>query len=167
MAENTESASVAHIQRGDGPDAGERPAKRAASEHARQSERPLQSDRGSTTIADSVVNKVAGIAAREVDGVHRLGGGGAARAMSNMTERVGLGGMINQGVAVEVGERQAAVDLTLVVEYGESIPRIAEQVRAQVIRRVEGITGLEVTEVNIAVDDLHLPGEDDEAGAAL
>ncbi|MHB1810086.1 MAG: Asp23/Gls24 family envelope stress response protein [Solirubrobacteraceae bacterium] len=130
------------------------------------SERPLHSDRGTTTIADSVVSKVAGIAAREVEGVHRLGGGGAARAFGNMTERVGLGGVINQGVAVEVGERQAAVDLTLVVEYGESIPRIAEQVRNQVIRRVEGITGLEVTEVNIAVDDLHLPGEDDETGSA-
>lgn len=122
---------------------------------------PLHSEQGSTTIADSVVNKVAGIAAREVPGVYQLGGS-TARALGDVSERVGLGDVRGQGVSVEVGERQAAVDLTLVVEYGESIPRITEQVRNQVIKRVEGITGLEVTEVNIAVDDLHLPGEDDE-----
>lgn len=121
---------------------------------------PLQGAHGTTTIADSVVNKVAGIAAREVPGVHRLGGG-AARALGNVTQRVGIGDLGTQGVSVEVGERQAAVDLTLVVEYGESIPHITEQVRSQIIKRVEGITGLEVTEVNIAVDDLHFPGDDE------
>jgi len=121
---------------------------------------PLPGEQGSTTIADSVVNKVAGIAAREVPGVYQLGGS-AARALGNVSERVGLGDVQGQGVSVEVGERQAAVDLILVVEYGESIPRIAEQVRSQVIKRVEGITGLEVTEVNIAIDDLHFPGDDD------
>ncbi len=119
----------------------------------------LHSERGSTTIADSVVNKVAGIAAREVPGIHQLGGG-AARALGSVTQRVGMGERGSQGVSVEVGERQAAVDLTVVVEYGESIPHITEQVRNQVIKRVEGITGLEVTEVNIAVDDLYFPGDD-------
>lgn len=124
----------------------------------------LHGERGSTSIADSVVTKVAGIAAQEVPGVHQLGGG-ASRAIGNVTQRVGIGDPRTQGVKVEVGERQAAVDLTVVVEYGESIPQISEQVRSQVIKRVEGITGLEVTEVNIAVNDLYFPGEDDDEGS--
>ncbi|MGI8411478.1 MAG: Asp23/Gls24 family envelope stress response protein [Solirubrobacteraceae bacterium] len=120
-------------------------------------------ERGTTTIADTVVNKVAGIAAREVPGVYQFGGVGA-RALSNVTQRVGIADSRTQGVTVEVGQRQAAVDLVLVLEYGESIPQITQQVRSQVIKRVEGITGLEVTEVNIMVDDLHFSG-DDELGA--
>ncbi len=120
---------------------------------------PPHGERGSTTIANSVVNKVSGIAAREVPGVYQLGGG-ASRALGSVTDRLGIGDIGNQGVSVEVGERQAAVDLTLVVEYGESIPHITGQVRSQIIKRVEGITGLEVIEVNIVVDDLHFPGDD-------
>ncbi len=123
-------------------------------------ESPLEGDRGSTTIADSVVTKVAGIAAQEVPGVHQLGGS-ASRAIGSVTQRVGIGDARTLGVNVEAGERQAAVDLTVVVEYGESIPQITQHVRSQVIKRVEGITGLEVTEVNIAVDDLHFPGDDE------
>lgn len=127
----------------------------------------LSSETGQTTIADSVVTKVAGLAAREVPGVHDLGGG-AARAIGGVTQRVGLGDQRTQGVSVEVGEREAAVDLTVVVEYGESIPQIATAVREKVIKRIEGITGLSVTEVNIVVDGLHFPGDDeaDEASGA-
>jgi uncharacterized alkaline shock family protein YloU len=120
---------------------------------------PLQSGQGSTKIADAVVTKVAGIAAREVGGVHELGGG-AARALGSVTQRVGIGDERSQGVSVEVGEREAAVDLTLVIEYGESIPDVTEQIRQNVIRRVEGICGLTVTEVNIAVNDLYFPGDE-------
>jgi uncharacterized alkaline shock family protein YloU len=119
----------------------------------------LQTERGQTTIADPVVTKVAGIAAREVGGVYKLGGG-VARALGAVTQRLPVGDNTAQGVSVEVGEKQAAVDLTVVVEYGESIPRVAEQIRENVIRRIEGTTGLSVTEVNVAVNDLHLPGDD-------
>ncbi|CAN5241904.1 Asp23/Gls24 family envelope stress response protein [soil metagenome] len=116
-------------------------------------------DGGSTVIADAVVTKVAGIAAREVPGVHDLGGG-ATRALGSVTQRVGLGDERTQGVSVEVGETEAAVDLTLVVDYGESIPQVADAIRENIIKRVEGITGLKVTEVNIAVNDLYFPGDD-------
>jgi len=119
----------------------------------------LESKRGDTTIADPVVTKVAGIAAREVPGVHALGGG-ASRALGSMTQRVGIGDERSQGVSVEVGEREAAVDLTIVVEYGESIPEVSQAIRDNVIKRIEGITGLKTTEVNIAVNDLHFPGDD-------
>jgi len=117
------------------------------------------SEIGSTVIADAVVTKVAGIAAREVPGVHDLGGG-ATRALGSVTHRVGLGDERTQGVSVEVGETEAAVDLTLVVDYGESIPQVADAIRENVIKRVEGITGLKVTEVNIAVNDLYFPGDE-------
>ncbi len=121
----------------------------------------LASERGTTTINDLVVTKVAAIAARETSGVYDLGGG-AARALGAMTERVGvsMSDDRSRGVSVEVGEREAAVDLTLVVEYGESIPKVSDAVRENVIKRIEGITGLSVAEVNIVVNDLHFPGED-------
>jgi uncharacterized alkaline shock family protein YloU len=123
----------------------------------------LASSHGRTTIADTVVAKIAGIATREVTGVHALGGG-AARAVGALRERF-PGGRINQtqGVAVEVGERQAAVDVDLVAEYGVSIADLASAIRRNVIGAVEGMTGLEVTEVNIVVHDIYLE-EDDEEG---
>lgn len=120
---------------------------------------PLESSRGETKIADTVVTKVAGIAAREVPGVYALGGG-ASRAFGAMTNAVGFGDERSQGVAVEVGEKEAAVDLTVVVEYGESIPEVANAIRENVIKRIEGIIGLKATEVNVAVNDLHFPGDD-------
>jgi len=122
----------------------------------------LESNTGSTIIADSVVAKVVGLAAREVPGVHDLGGG-ATRAVGAITQMVGIGDPNSQGVSVEVGETEAAADLTVVIEYGESIPKVAQLVRERVIARVEGITGLKVTEVNIEVNDLHFPGDDEKA----
>ncbi|QFZ17653.1 Asp23/Gls24 family envelope stress response protein [Saccharothrix syringae] len=119
---------------------------------------------GRTTIASSVVQKVAGIAAREISGVHALGGG-VSRAFGALRERIpGAGTANTAGVAVEVGEKQAAIDLDLVVEYGAGIVDLARAVRRNVITSVERITGLEVIEVNIAVNDIHLP-EDDEQPA--
>ena len=126
----------------------------------------LESDRGTTTIADSVVAKVVGIATREVPGVHDLGGA-PARALSSVASRVGVGDeRSTRGVTVEVGRKEAAADLTVVIEYGESIPRVTTEVRDNVIRRVEGLTGLKVTEVNVAVNDLHFAGEDADPGSA-
>ncbi len=127
---------------------------------ARTGADPAQdSEPGTTTIADGVVTKVASIAAREVPGVHDLGGG-TARAIGTVTQRVGISDERTQGVTVEVGEREAAVDLTLVIDYGESIPQVSEAIRTNVVKRVEGITGLSVTEVNIAVNDLFFPGDE-------
>jgi uncharacterized alkaline shock family protein YloU len=68
-------------------------------------------------------------------------------------------------VAVEVGESQAAVDLEVVTEYGMSIADVARSVRRNVISAVEGMTGLQVTEVNLAVIDIHLPGDDQDDSA--
>jgi uncharacterized alkaline shock family protein YloU len=114
---------------------------------------------GKTTIAASVVQKIAGIAAREISGVYSMGGG-VSRAFGALRERIpggGTGGTNIAGVQVEVGEKQAAVDLDIVVEYGASIVELARAVRRNVITAVERMTGLEVIEVNIAVNDIHLP----------
>jgi uncharacterized alkaline shock family protein YloU len=127
-----------------------------------QDDSPLESERGRTTIADAVVVKVASIAAREVPGVHALGGG-AARALGAVTRQVGLGDAGGgQGVSVEVGDREAAVDVTVVVDYGESIPEVSRAIRENVAKRIEGICGLKVTEVNLAVNDLYFPGDDED-----
>ena len=120
---------------------------------------PLQTERGNTTIADTVVTKVASIAAREVRGVYTLGGG-VSRALGSVTQRVGMSDERSQGVSVEVGEREAAVDLVVTVEYGESVPQVSQAIRDNVIKRIEGITGLSVTEVNVAITDLYFPGDD-------
>ncbi len=122
----------------------------------------LASDQGKTSIADTVVAKIAGIAAREVTGVHALGGG-TARAVGALRSRI-PGGSTNhsQGVTVEVGERQAAVDVQLVAEYGVSIADLAAGIRRNIIGSIEGMTGLEVTEVNIEVQDVYVPLEDND-----
>ncbi len=121
----------------------------------------LQTQTGKTTIADGVVTKIAGIAAREVSGVHQLGGG-VARALGSVTQRLPGGESNSQGVSVETGETEAAVDVTVVVEYGQSIPNVAQQIRENIIRRIEGLTGLKVTQVNVEVNDLHFPGDDND-----
>lgn len=127
----------------------------------------LVGDHGRTAIADTVVAKVAGMAAAEVQGVYAMGGG-MARAFGAMRERIG-GGATNvaQGVAVEVGERQAAIDMDVIVEYGVSIPDLGDGIRRNVIGAVQKMCGLDVTEVNINVGDIHLPGEESRASGDL
>ncbi|WNZ09847.1 Asp23/Gls24 family envelope stress response protein [Streptomyces sp. 11x1] len=120
--------------------------------------------RGRTSIADVVVEKIAGTAARDVPGVHALGSG-FARSMGSMRERMpgaGSGKSVTRGVEVEVGEQQAAVDLEIVVDYGVSITDVAGDVRENVISAVERMAGREVVEVNITVSDVKLPDEEDE-----
>jgi uncharacterized alkaline shock family protein YloU len=124
---------------------------------------PLVTTQGRTSIADAVVSKIAGIATREVTGVHDLGGN-TARAVGALRERIpGSRTNLSQGVNVEVGERQAAVDVDLIAEYGVAIADLAAGVRRNVIGSVERMTGLEVTEVNITVLDVHLEGDDDQS----
>jgi uncharacterized alkaline shock family protein YloU len=136
---------------------------RTTDDERQQQESPLKTARGSTTIQDGVVSKVAGMAAQEVDGV-RMGGGGTAQAVGSFMSAVpGVGGgSESRGVSVEVGEVEAAVDLSMSVEYGRTIHQIAEAVRTNVIRRVENLVGLRVTEVNIAVNDIFFPQQEEQ-----
>ncbi|MEV6181625.1 Asp23/Gls24 family envelope stress response protein [Streptomyces sp. NPDC052016] len=118
--------------------------------------------RGRTTIADGVVEKIAGLAARDVLGVHAMGGG-LSRTIGAMRDRVPGGSKsVTRGVKAEVGEVQTALDLEIVVDYGVSIADVARDVRENVVAAVERMTGLEVVEVNIAVSDVKLPEEEEE-----
>ena len=131
----------------------------------RQGQSPLHSDRGSTNISDTVVQKIAGIAAQEIEKVQM--GGGAAAAVTGflgsvsgaVTGSSSGGGSPTSGVSVQVGEQETAVDLTVAIEYGVSIPQVTETVRRNVINRIENLTGLGVTEVNITVNDVQFPEE--------
>ncbi|MFC7818445.1 MULTISPECIES: Asp23/Gls24 family envelope stress response protein [unclassified Streptomyces] len=119
-------------------------------------------ERGRTTIADGVVEKITGMAARDVAGVHAMGSG-MSRTFGAVRDRVPGGTKsVTRGVKAEVGEKQTALDLEIVVEYGVSISDVARDVRENVVAAVERMTGLEVVEVNIAVSDVKLPDEEDE-----
>ncbi len=123
---------------------------------------PLKGEMGNTTISSTVVSQIAGIAAQEVENAQM--GGGASAAVGGILQSVtgsvtggSGGGNFSRGVSVEVGEEETAVDLNMTVDYGQSIPRITEAARTNVINRVENLTGLRVTEVNILVNDVQVP----------
>ncbi|MBT2502675.1 Asp23/Gls24 family envelope stress response protein [Curtobacterium sp. ISL-83] len=111
--------------------------------------------RGKTIIDDAVVAKVAGIAARDVPGVFALGGN-TARAFGAIRDAIGSSAL-GQGVRVEVGETQVAVDLTIVVDYPTPMMAVATAVRTAVTDAITELVGLEVTEVNIAINDVNIP----------
>lgn len=113
---------------------------------------------GSIVIAETVVSKIAGMAAGEVQGV-RMGGGASQAAGSLIGSITGGGESRTQGVSVEVGEREAAIDLTMSTEYGKAIPQLTQAVRDNVVKSVERMTGLKVTEVNATVSDIYFPDE--------
>lgn len=120
----------------------------------------LHSERGTTRISDTVVSKIAALATREIPGVQSMGTG-LARAFGAIRSRVpgATSDTSTQGIAVEVGERQAAIDIDIVAYYGQSVIEVTEAIRANVINRLETMTGLDVVEVNISVDDLYLESE--------
>lgn len=113
-------------------------------------ESPLQTERGTTTIRDTVVSQIAGMAAQEVDGVHmggssRSGGGLFGGGSSNNTTR---------GVSVEVGSVEAAIDLTMGIEYGKNVLETVEEVRRRITENVGRMTGLRISELNATVNDI-------------
>ena len=116
---------------------------------------------GLTTVADQVVAKVAGLAIKEIPGVYDLGNS-AARALGALRSKVGASESITQGISVEIGQTQTALDVVLIVEYPYPVHQVADKVREAIFSAVEGLVGLEVTEVNIKVTDVHVPGNEDE-----
>ena len=123
---------------------------------------PLHSELGTTTIQDAVVTAIIGMAADEVEGVVPSHGGvrlpgDTSPTVGEFVDNITGGSSRTRGLSVDVGERQTAADITINVEYGRSIPQVTQAVRERIIERVQSLTGLEVTEVNIQVNDVDLP----------
>lgn len=129
----------------------------------------LTSADGKISVDESVVQKIAGMACREISGVHSMGTSGT-RTFGSLRERIpgSSGPSVSQGVSVEVGETQAAVDLDIVVEYGVPIADLGKSIQRNVKQAIERMTGLNVVEVNINVDDVNLPdsGDGDDSDAS-
>ncbi|HEU0241684.1 MAG TPA: Asp23/Gls24 family envelope stress response protein [Micromonosporaceae bacterium] len=119
----------------------------------------LPAERGTTTIANEVVEKIAGIAARDVPGVYDLGGD-TVRVLSAVRERLHLGEESKaQGVSVKLEGKQADLSITIVLEYGFVVSSVTDKVREKAISSVETLLGLDVTNVDILVDDIHVDNE--------
>jgi uncharacterized alkaline shock family protein YloU len=116
----------------------------------------LETDVGNTRISGAVVAKIAGLAAKDIPGVYSMGTGMSRRVGQLRSLIPGSSEAVDQGVSVEVGEREAAIDLDLVTWYGQSIVDVTDAVRRNVIGQVQGMTGLRVVEVNIEVNDIHV-----------
>ena len=129
---------------------------------ARSAQSPLQSDRGTTTIQDGVVSSIAATAVEETDGIDPSHGGtrlpgDTSPTVGEFVGRISGGAGRTRGISVQVGEEQAALDLTVNVLYGRPIHQVTDALRQNVINRVENLTGLQVTEVNITVNDVTFP----------
>jgi len=119
----------------------------------------ITNEYGAIKITDEVVAIIAGIAATEVPGVYSMSGGLAG----DIAEALGRKNL-SKGVKVEVGEKQAAIDLYIIIEYGYRIPEVAWNIQEKVKKAVESMTGLNVVEVNIHIQGVNIEKESKEAG---
>ncbi|WP_394428555.1 Asp23/Gls24 family envelope stress response protein [Streptomyces sp. SGAir0957] len=121
--------------------------------------------RGTTTIADSVVATIAGVAIRETEGVRSVGKG-ASKALGAVSNRMpGSSSSPGRSVKAEVDEEEVTISVDVEVEYGLPIHELAKDIRRRAVEAVETMTGLEVTEVDINVFDVHVPDDDDDDDA--
>ena len=110
---------------------------------------------GTIKIADEVVSIIAGLAATEIDGIAGMSGG----LVGGIAEVLGRKNF-SKGVKVEVGEREAAIDLYIIVKYGVRIPDVALAAQENIKRAIETMTGLSVVEVNVNVQGVHFPEDE-------
>ena len=120
--------------------------------HQRETDSPLVGERGTTTISDGVVSKIAGMSAQEVEGVHM--GGSASRTAGGLLGSITGSENQTRGVSVEVGKIETAIDLKMGIEYGKNILQSVEEVRRRITDRVQNMTGLRVTELNVTIADV-------------
>lgn len=116
-----------------------------------------EKDVGAIRIANEVVGIIAGLAATEIDGVAGMSGG----IVGGIAEMLGKKNL-SKGVKVEVGEKEAAVDLYVIMDYGASIPDVAWRVQENVKKGIESMTGLDVVEVNVHVQGVSFANEEPE-----
>ncbi len=122
---------------------------------SKENEQMAETEVNGIKIAEEVVAKIAGIAASEVKGVYGMNGG----FVEGLSEMLGKKSF-SKGVKVQVGEKDTTIDLFIIVEYGCRIPDIAWEIQNRVKTAVENMTGLKVLEVNIHVQGVNLPKEE-------
>lgn len=109
------------------------------------------------TFEDQVIKKIAGIASNDVKGILSMSGG----FMSGLTDRFRSTEDITKGIDAEVGERQVALDLKVIVEYGKNIPSIFQDAVTKIKKSIHDMTGLDVVEINMHVEDVMTRSEFD------
>ncbi|MBR2179258.1 MAG: Asp23/Gls24 family envelope stress response protein [Selenomonadaceae bacterium] len=112
---------------------------------------------GTIRIADEVVSIIAGLAATEIEGIAGMSGG----LVGGIAEMLGRKNF-SKGVKVEVGEREAAIDLYIIVKYGTRIPDVALAAQENIKQAIETMTGLSVVEVNVHVQGVNFPEEEEQ-----
>lgn len=113
---------------------------------------------GKIHIAPEVIGVIAGLAATEVEGVAMMSGS----FVGDLAERFGRKKNFSKGVQVEVGEKEAAVDLSVIIDYGYSIPKLASSIQSNVRSAIENMTGLSVVEVNVQIVDVKIHATENE-----
>ena len=109
-------------------------------------------------IANEAVATYAGIAIAEVPGVYGMAGtfaGGITEALSGKKN-------LAKGIKVDVGEKDAKIDVNIIVEYGARIPDVAFEIQTRVKKTIESMTGLKVVEVNVHVQGVHMVSDKEE-----
>lgn len=115
----------------------------------------VKTDMGSIQIAPEVIEIIAGLATVEVQGVAGMSGGFAG-GIAELLGRKNL----SKGVKVEVGQKEAAIDVNIIIEYGNRIPEVASSIQQNVKNAIESMTGLNVVEVNVHIHDVHFKGSE-------
>lgn len=120
---------------------------------------PLDSDQGTTVVEESVVTSIVSVVTREAEKIQMSSGGTRTPGDSSPTvgeffRNLSSSGDFTRGVSVSMDDREASVDLTLTVPYGESIPQVTQAVREAVVKRVKDLSGIDVTDVDITVADV-------------
>ncbi|GAA3405460.1 Asp23/Gls24 family envelope stress response protein [Paenibacillus hodogayensis] len=110
---------------------------------------------GTIQIAPEVIEVIAGLATVEVQGVAGMSGGFGG-GIAELLGRKNL----SKGVKVEVGQREAAIDVSIIVEFGNRIPEVASSIQRNVKQTIESMTGLSVVEVNVHIHDVQFKTPD-------
>jgi uncharacterized alkaline shock family protein YloU len=118
-----------------------------------------QANIGTVKVSDEVIATVASVAATQVEGV-----AGMSEGVVDGIAKLLTGGQATKGIKVQVGEEEAALDISIIVEYGTSIAEVGRQVQESVKKAVEAMTGLRVVEVNVSIQGVHLPDEEHQKG---
>jgi uncharacterized alkaline shock family protein YloU len=114
----------------------------------------VKTDMGSIQIAPEVIEVIAGLATVEVQGVAGMSGGFAGGIVELLGRK-----NLSKGVKVEVGQKEAAIDVSIIIEYGNRIPEVSSAIQQNVKNAIESMTGLTVVEVNVHIHDVHFKAD--------